>query len=53
MADSVLFDGEHCPRCGREVVEDSSEKWATILRCPEGHFSRQSDYQGVALLDRD
>jgi hypothetical protein len=45
-----VFDGEHCPRCGREVTTETGAKWRTIKRCPEGHFSHQSGYLGDAPL---
>jgi len=45
-ANSSTSDGRRCPRCGAEAIKDESTNWATVYRCPEGHWGRQTDYKG-------
>jgi hypothetical protein len=53
MADSQLFDGEHCPMCGAEIKIGENGKWTTVMTCPEwGQWGRMSDYKGMPVLER-
>jgi hypothetical protein len=53
MADSQLFDGEHCPECGAEIEIGETENWATVLTYLEcGKWGRQADYKGTPVLKR-
>ena len=49
----IVFDGKHCPTCGREVIEDTGKNWETVYRCPKKHFVRQTNYTGDTPISNE